>query len=767
MSWIDWLITLVPLCIVMWLGFYVRRYISGVSDFIACGRVCHRYVITTQVMANALGLITLVSYIEVHYRTGFALAFWGYLSLPISVILGLSGVGSYRFRETRSLSIGQFLEMRYSRSLRIFASFLRSIAEMLANMIMPAIAARFFIAYLGLPQNIVIGSLTIPTFMVIVLLTLTLAITLICTAGQLSITITDTFQALIFLPVVMIFIIFVLSKFSWNNEIVQVMADRAPGESFINPFDIKKLRDFNIFMLLTGWVGMGLHRISGITGNSSAAITAHEGKMASLLGTWRGAFDTVFFVVVAVGIITFMQHQNYARQAKEVRTHISQVIANEKIADPEERARFMEKIAAIPEQRHVIGVDKPLSEKNSLDQVYYDTAQQHFGLDGRGSKRTQEFKTLFRQMMMPITMRHLLPTGLVGLFCMLILLFIISTDDSRIYSASSTLVQDCVVPFYKEETLTPEKHVMWIRIISIFVGVFFIFGSLFMSQLDYISMFVSITYGMWMGGCGPMLMFGLYSRFGTTAGAWCSLLLGMSINLSGALCQRFWASTIYPWLENHDLVEKVGNILTLLSKPFNPYIVWEMNRLKFPINSYEIYLIAMLSSLISYMVISLLTTKEPFNLERMLHRGKYAIEGEKKIKSPWNWHTVWQKLIGITPEYTRGDKAIAWGVFCYSFVYKFLIMFIIAIIFNLISPWSNKGWGRYFFISNLAVPGIAATFTTFWFLFGGIRDLRRLFRDLKNRKANPLDNGMVCGHIALEDREKLEEIEKNTAQKQQ
>ncbi len=761
MSLIDWLITLVPLCVVMWLGFYVRRYVTGISDFLACGRICHRYVITNQVLANSLGLITLVSYIEVHYKTGFALAFWGSFTLPLSITLSLLGIGTYRFRETRSLSVGQFLEMRYSRSLRIFASFLRSIAEMLANMIMPAVAARFFIAYLGLPQTLVLGPLRISTFLLIIIITLVLAITLICTAGQLSITLTDTLQALLFLPVVLIFIIFVLTKFSWSNEIVQVMSDRAEGESFLNPYDLSKLRDFNLFMLLTTWVGLGLHRVSGITGSSGgAAVTAHEGKMANLLGTWRSAFDTIFYVVIAVAIITVLHHSKFATQAKEIRTSISQVIADEKIEDPAERAQFMEKIAAIPEQHHVIGKDEPYSEKNSPDQVYFDTAQQHFGLDGAGSQRTQEFKTLFRQMMMPVTMRHLLPKGLVGLFCMLILLFILSTDDSRIYSASSTLVQDCVVPFYKEGKLPMEKHVFWIRLISIFVGVFFVFGSVFMSQLDYISLFVKITYGMWMAGCGPMLMFGLYSRFGTTAGAWCSLLLGMFLNLTGAIFQRCWASLIYPWLEAHEMVESVGSLLETLSRPFHPWVVWEMNRLKFPINSYEIYLIAMLSSLVVYIVVSLLTKKEPFNLERMLHRGKYAIEGEKKIQSAWTWKTVWQKLIGITPEYSRSDKAIAWGVFAYSIIYKFFIMFILVIILNSFSKWGIKGWGRYFFVSNLAVPGIAAALTAVWFTIGGIRDLARMFRDLKNRKANPLDNGMVSGHVSLAEKEKLAAIDK-------
>ena len=71
-----------------------------------------------------------------------------------------------------------------------------------------------------------------------------------------------------------------------------------------------------------------------------------------------------------------------------------------------------------------------------------------------------------------------------------------------------------MVPFYKNETLSPEKHIWWIRFISIGVGVFFLFGSFFMAQIDYINMFVNIMYGMWLGGCGPMMIFGFYSRFG-------------------------------------------------------------------------------------------------------------------------------------------------------------------------------------------------------------------------------------------------------------
>lgn len=183
MGWIDWLIVVVPTAFVMIMGLYSRRYVRGVADFLAAGRICGRYVITVGDVANALSIIGLVAYVEVHYKTGFALAFWQQIIGPLSVITGLLGFCIYRFRETKAMSLGQFLEMRYSRKFRIFAAALRSISEMLANMIMPAIAARFFIYYLGLPISVDIFGVAVPTFMLIVMLCLTMAIGLICMGG--------------------------------------------------------------------------------------------------------------------------------------------------------------------------------------------------------------------------------------------------------------------------------------------------------------------------------------------------------------------------------------------------------------------------------------------------------------------------------------------------------------------------------------------------------------------------------------------------------
>lgn len=48
-----------------------------------------------------------------------------------------------------------------------------------------------------------------------------------------------------------------------------------------------------------------------------------------------------------------------------------------------------------------------------------------------------------------------------------------------------------------------------------------------------------------------------------------------------------------------------------------------------------IYFLALIFGTTAYIAGSLLTYRRPFNLERLLHRGKYNTDGVDSIKSPW------------------------------------------------------------------------------------------------------------------------------------
>ena len=760
MSWIDWLIMLVPVAFIVYMGYFSRRYVRGVADFLSAGRLCGRYLICVADMTHALSIMGLVAFVEIHYRTGFSLTFWNSLIIPVTIFMGLTGYCFYRFRETKAMSLGQFLEMRYNRSFRIFAAALRSISEMLTNMIMPAIGARFFIYFLGLPTTVRIFGHDIPTFMLLTFLILAIAISIICMGGTLALIITDSIQGMFCYPLLVLFAVFVLCKFSWSQEIVPVMQDRVAGENFLNPNDIYNMRDFNLFQTFVLLFTLVLNRAIWIgAGNSTAAKSAHEQKMANLLGQWRGALSDIFYVLIAVAIIVVLNHKNYASIAKVIRDDIAVSVATDVVKDPAARKKVIAATTAIPEQRHIIGKDKPLSDKENLDTPYLDAARNALPEGAEGNAVYKEFRTLFNQMMMAMTMRHMLPTGMMGLFCLLLILAMISTDDTRIYSAALTISQDVVLPLTKK-TLTPKQHLWMIRIVAICIGVFFFFGSFFMSQLEYITLYISIMVSIWAGGAGAVMVGGLYSRFGTTAGAFTSLISGMIIGGGGMLIRRNWADHVYPWLDKMHWAEPLGRFLERISRPFNPYIEWHMTPVDFPINAYEITFISMIVSITLYIVVSKLTCKEPYNLERMLHRGKYAIDGEVKSTVKWTWRNFFSKLIGITPDYSKGDRIIAWVFFFYSIVYSFLVMFVFVLIWNAVSPWPLKWWSNYFFVSLLLVPYILAAITAVWFGIGGVINLVQLFRDLKKRVINPLDDGRVEGNMSLADKVQLEKVDR-------
>ena len=800
MTWYDWLILILPVCFVMYMGFYTRRYVRGVSDFLSAGRLCGRYVISMGDVANSLSIIGLVGYIEMRYKTGFSVGFWSSVLAPLWIVLGLTGYIAYRFRETRAMSLGQFLEMRYSRRFRIVAAGLRSLAEMLANMIMPAIAARFFIQMLDLPQTYHVLGLELSTYVSLMILFLTLAISLICFGGTLALVITDTIQGMILYPALAIFVVFLFWKFSVGGEIMPVMADRVAGESFINPYDISKLRDFNLFtVVIVAVYGTVMNRANWIgAGYSSAAKSPQEQKMAGLLGNWRNAIINVFYVLIAAALIAFLNHKHFAPEANAVRKDLAVRVADAVFkntaddpsnADPHLREVVKAAVADVPAQVHEIGVDPPLSQDRNLDTAFLDVIHGALKDDARDRKTAeldaagvvgearekalidaegkandafQRCRTLYYQQNLSVTMRALLPPGLFGLFALLLFLAMLSTDDTRIYSAALTLAQDVVLPL-KKKPFTPRGHLWMIRIVSICIGVFFLAGSYWMKQMDYYNMFVVLVCAMWEGGAGAIMTFGLYTRVGTTAGAWTALVTSVSMSVSYVFVQLKWAETVYPAIAKAGLVESFDRALRWLSSPFEPYIHWQMDAVKCPVNAIEFNFFLSVLCVILYLGVSRLTCRKPFNLDRMLHRGKYGLGEKREIKQKWTLRTVFSNLIGITPEYTRGDKAIAWGVFLYSFVYGFVLAFAGVVVWNVIHPWPVEWWCWYFVIQFFVIPCILACFTTVWFGVGGFFGLRQLFRDLAARKdTNDLDDGRVEGNMSLADKAELEKVDEDS-----
>ena len=120
-----------------------------------------------------------------------------------------------------------------------------------------------------------------------------------------------------------------------------------------------------------------------------------------------------------------------------------------------------------------------------------------------------------------------------------------------------------------------------------------------------------------------------------------------------------------------------------------------------------------------------------------------------------------QRIVGITPEYSRGDRIVAWGVFLHSFGFSFGCCFLGTVVWNAIRPLPAAWWGRYFIVVYFLVPCAVAVVSTVWFSIGGVIGLRQLFRDLAARKEiDVLDDGRVEGHVSLADKRALESVDR-------
>ena len=767
MNWVDWLFIGIPILIVVFAALKSQKYVKGVADFISAGRVAGRYVISVASGEASQGLISVVAVMEMYYKCGFAVSFWHSLLLPVSMVLGLVGFCTYRFRETKALTMGQFFEIRYSKGLRVVAATIQSLSGIINYAIFPAVGARFLMYFLDLPVYVNVFGLALPTFGLCMVGFLGLALLIACLGGQVTIMVTDCVQGLISYPMYVVIVAYIFYKFSWSSEMLPTMMARAPGESFLNPYDCHNLRDFNVFYSVCGILGVFLNRMSwgGTMGYNGAAKSPHEAKMGALLGTWRGGLGLMVWILLAVAVFTFLNHKNYAKESLEIRHQLAIKTLDDVAAGKQfetARAQLKEVYKTIPARTQFSKsyADHAAWEAENADPFKVET-RKVLSQTEPGKKVAQTFDTIYGQMLVPLAIREMLPPyGITGIFCALMIFLMISTDTTYLHSWGSIIVQDFVVPLRKK-AFTPKGQINALRWSIAGVCVFAFLFSFFFAQIDYILMFFAITGAIW-SGAGVVITMGLYWKRGTTAGAFTALLLAALWALSGITAQQTWAQYIYPWLERHDLVQTVGDALWNISKPLHPWVEWKINPNKFPINSVEIGFMGQILALTSYMLVSLLTCRKPFNMDKMLHRGIYADKDAKVVeKKPFKLGVFFNKnLLGIDSQYTKGDKVLAWSVFCYSFIYTFLILFVMVVVWNAISPWKAEAWGVYFFVKQFAVIGIIGIVSTFWFGIGGAIDLFRLFRDLEAKESNDLDDGRVVNNMSVADMQHMQDIDK-------
>jgi len=273
------------------------------------------------------------------------------------------------------------------------------------------------------------------------------------------------------------------------------------------------------------------------------------------------------------------------------------------------------------------------------------------------------------QMAIPIAVAYMLPAGIKGMFCVVLLMGVFGGDSSHLHSWGSILVQDVLVPLRKKPFGT-RQHIRALRLSIIGVAAFaFLFGSLF-RQTEYILMWWAITGSVFMSGAGTVIIGGLYWKKGTSAGAWAAMITGSPLSVSGILVRFVYGE-------------------------------------KFPLNGVWISFIATMSAIAIYVIVSLLSKKPDFDIDHMLHRGEHGWRwpfSGSEILSSLKRKLTWGTIIGFDENFSLGDKWIAGGLFGWSFLWFLVMAF--GTIWNLAAPWPAQVWSTFWHIAGVGIHGI-------------------------------------------------------------
>jgi SSS family solute:Na+ symporter len=156
----------------------------------------------------------------------------------------------------------------------------------------------------------------------------------------------------------------------------------------------------------------------------------------------------------------------------------------------------------------------------------------------------------------------------------------------------------------------------------------------------------------------------------------------------------------------------------------------------------EMSFVAMMSASAVYVAVSLLGPRTDFNLERMLHRGRWRVEGGAELDAAPR--TFLEKL-GFDRAYTGSDRIVAFVTLAWPLA--FTAIFIAGTAYALWrarsgNPVSDAAWSSWWHGWTWLILGTSVIIVC-WFSAGGIRDLIRMYRLLERRRADRSDDGRV------------------------
>ncbi len=333
----------------------------------------------------------------------------------------------------------------------------------------------------------------------------------------------------------------------------------------------------------------------------------------------------------------------------------------------------------------------------------------------------------------PVALGLMIPAGMLGFVIAAMFGAYLGTDNAYLHSWGSILVQDVIMPIRQRlglRELSTKAHLTVIKWAIFAVACWgFGFSAVFRSPDQRVAMYCTLSGAIFFAGAGAVIIGGLYSRSGSTRAAWSAMFVGALL------------PTVSLFVKEFSSVWQAWDPASIGSQCF----AWIAGY-----SGQELTFIAMASSGLVYTVVAS-TAPARFDLDRLLHRGKYRVDADQidaGIEADQR-KNFWEK-IGIDREFTGWDRVITWITLSWPIAGTILFAIGTPLLF-LDTPPSDSSWIAFWHGYTIFTL-VVGTSVVLWFTIGGFRDLRRMFALLEKRRVDARDDGTVGASLREEDR---------------
>ncbi len=472
---IDWGIVAGFLLVFLAMAVYLNAKCRSVADYLVSGRKVRMWLGMGSGIAGEVGLVSIAAMCEQGYRRGFAFVVIGLITmLVLAPLFGVFGFGIERFRATRAMSVPQYIEMRYSRRLRILTGVLNSAAGVFQMSVFPIVGATFVRVLIGAPETVSLGGRSIPAAWFIMAFLLANNVVFTYLGGYLTLVITNFFHMILTLGSLYVVLFVILARDGLQAPWSRL--EDLMGVAAFNPFTIEGesygwiwfLWLLTMSILLQFSYGPYLQKYAAMDRPRTASRSYFFGL---LFGNGRT------FVILSLGVLALV----------------------------------------------ALGPKPP--------------AGIELGETGWASTAT------------PYYLAQVVPPVLMGFLLAGLLSADTSTTDQYLLSWSTSIVNDCIVPF-RRQPFTAAQHFRAVRLTIVGLCVFFfVSGLIYRPTLpiwEYLWLCANII-----GGSGIAVLFGMYWSRATTAGAYAAVLANVLVPVGDQVARRIFVATRpeakYPW----------------------------------------------------------------------------------------------------------------------------------------------------------------------------------------------------------------------------